>query len=86
MPGVRPATALVLLLAIITGANLFTEPYLLTGGGGPDGASTTPVLLMYQHGIQQGKPDIASAIGVVLVIMVLIIALANRRLTESRSS
>ncbi len=58
MPGVRPATALVLLLAIVTGANLFTEPYLLTGGGGPDGASTTPVLLMYQQGIEQGKPDI----------------------------
>ena len=40
VPGVRPATALVMLLAIVTGANLFTEPYLLTGGGGPDGAST----------------------------------------------
>ena len=56
VPGVRPATALVLLLAIITGANLFTETYLLTGGGGPDGASTTPVLLMYQLGIQQASP------------------------------
>ncbi|HZM65111.1 MAG TPA: sugar ABC transporter permease [Nakamurella sp.] len=82
VPGVRQATALVLLLAIVTGANLFTEPYLLTGGGGPDGASTTPVLLMYQQGIQQGKPDTASAIGVVLVILVLIVALINRRLTE----
>ena len=36
VPGVRPATLLVLLLATITGANLFTEPYLLTGGGGPE--------------------------------------------------
>ncbi len=82
VPGVQQATALVLLLAIVTGANLFTEPYLLTGGGGPDGASTTPVLLMYQQGIQQGKPDTASAIGVVLVSLVLIVALINRRLTE----
>jgi multiple sugar transport system permease protein len=82
VPGVRPATALVLLLAIVTGANLFTEPYLLTGGGGPDGASTTPVLLMYQQGIQQGKPDIASAIGVVLVIIVLIIAVVTRRIND----
>jgi multiple sugar transport system permease protein len=86
VPGVRPATALVMLLAIITGANLFTEPYLLTGGGGPDGASTTPVLLMYQLGIQQGKPDIASAIGVVLVIVVLIIALVSRRITERQGT
>lgn len=37
VPGVRQVTTLVTLLALITGANLFTEPYLLTGGGGPDG-------------------------------------------------
>ena len=68
IPGVRPATTLVVILAIITGANLFTEPYLLTNGGGPDGASASPVLLMYQKGIEQGNPDVAAAIGVMLVI------------------
>ena len=82
VPGVRTSTGLVTLLAIITGANLFTEPYLLTGGGGPAGASTSPVLLIYQKGIQQGNPDVASAIGVILVILVLIIALVNRWLSE----
>jgi multiple sugar transport system permease protein len=82
VPGVRPATLLVSLMAIITGANLFTEPYLLTNGGGPNGASTSPVLLMYQRGIEQGNPDTASAIGVVLVILVLLIALVNRRILE----
>ena len=46
-----------MILSIITGANLFTEPYLLTNGGGPNGASTTPVLLIYQLGIQQQNPD-----------------------------
>ncbi|MGH8774941.1 MAG: carbohydrate ABC transporter permease [Jiangellaceae bacterium] len=80
VPGVRPATVLVVLLATITGANLFTEPYLLTGGGGPTGASASPVLLMYQRGIEQGNPDVAAAIGVILVIGVLIISLVNRRL------
>jgi multiple sugar transport system permease protein len=82
VPGVRPATLLVSIMAIITGANLFTEPYLLTNGGGPNGASTSPVLLMYQRGIEQGNPDTASAIGVVLVILVLLISLVNRRLLE----
>jgi multiple sugar transport system permease protein len=82
VPGVRPATLLVSLMAIITGANLFTEPYLLTNGGGPNGASTSPVLLMYQRGIEQGNPDTASAIGVILVILVLLIAVVNRRLLE----
>ncbi len=82
VPGVRPATTLVVILATITGANLFTEPYLLTNGGGPDGASTSPVFVMYQKGIEQGSPDVASAIGVILVIGVLVISLINRRLLE----
>ncbi|NYG06128.1 multiple sugar transport system permease protein [Phycicoccus badiiscoriae] len=82
VPGVRPATTLVVILATITGANLFTEPYLLTNGGGPNGASTSPVFLMYQKGIEQGAPDIAAAIGVILVIAVLVISLINRRVLE----
>jgi multiple sugar transport system permease protein len=86
VPGVRPATVLVLLLATVTGANLFTEPYLLTGGGGPNGASSSPVLIMYQRGIEQGEPGIAAAIGVILVIGVLILAFAQRKLAGGDES
>ncbi len=82
VPGVRPATTLVVLLATVTGANLFTEPYLLTGGGGPDGASASPVLILYQRGIQQGEPDFAAALGVILMILVLGVSMINRRLIE----
>ena len=82
VPGVRPATTLVVILSTITGANLFTEPYLLTNGGGPNGASTSPVLVMYQKGIEQGSPDTAAAIGVLLVIGVLAISLVNKKLLE----
>jgi multiple sugar transport system permease protein len=86
IPGVRPATLLVLLISTIVGANLFTEPYLLTGGGGPNGASTSPVLLIYQQGIQQGHPGYAAAIGIVLVVVVLIIALLQNRFAGERNS
>jgi len=79
VPGVRSATVLVLLVSTVTGANLFTEPYLLTGGGGPNGASASPVLIMYQRGLQQGQPDVAAAIGIVLVVVVLIIAFLQNR-------
>ncbi|MBM0224269.1 MULTISPECIES: carbohydrate ABC transporter permease [Micromonospora] len=82
VPSVRPATTLVVVLATIWGANLFTEPYLLTGSGGPNGASMSPVLIMYQKGIQQGKPDFAAALGFVLVAAVLALSLLNRRLLE----
>ena len=86
VPGVRPATLLVVLLATITGANLFTEPYLLTGGGGPNGASTSPVLLIYQKGIEQGNPDVAAAIGVILILFVLVIAWLQRRFVGGEES
>ena len=86
VPSVRPATLLVVLLATITGANLFTEPYLLTAGGGPDGASTSPALLIYQRGIQQGTPDTAAAIGVILIVFVLIIAFLQRRFVGGEES
>jgi multiple sugar transport system permease protein len=85
VPGVRTATLLVLLVSTVTGANLFTEPYLLTNGGGPDGASASPVLLMYQKGIEQGQPDVAAAIGVILVILVLIIAFLQNRFAGDRN-
>nr|WP_217508555.1 sugar ABC transporter permease [Curtobacterium pusillum] len=86
VPGVRPATVLVLLLSTVIGANLFTEPYLLTGGGGPNGASTSPVLLIYQQGIQQGHPGYAAAIGIVLMIGVLVIAWLQNRFAGGRES
>jgi multiple sugar transport system permease protein len=37
---------------------------------------------MYQRGIEQGNPDVASAIGVLLVIGVLLISLVSRRVLE----
>jgi multiple sugar transport system permease protein len=84
VPAVRSQTALVVILALITGANLFTEPYLLTGGGGPNGSSSSPVLVMYQRGIQQGEPDFAAALGVILVLGVLLVAYLNRRFIEGK--
>ncbi|MDR6199408.1 multiple sugar transport system permease protein [Microbacterium sp. SORGH_AS428] len=84
LPGVAPVTSLVILLSIITTGQIFTEPYLLTGGG-PNGASLTPALLMYQKGIQQGQPDIAAAIGMILVLLVMIVSLVSRRLTERKN-
>jgi multiple sugar transport system permease protein len=72
-------------LAIITGANLFTEPYLLTGGGGPNGASSSPVLIMYQTGIQQGNAGAGAAIGVILVFFVGTVGLIARHISERNS-
>jgi multiple sugar transport system permease protein len=82
VPGVRPATTLVVIAATITGANFFTEPYLLTGRGGPNGASMSPVLLMYQEGIEQGHAGYAAAIGILLAVVVMGVSLVNRFVLE----
>jgi multiple sugar transport system permease protein len=74
VPAVRNVTILVTTLALIVGANLFTEPYLLTGGGGPNGASMTPALLIYQNGVEQGKPGVGAAMGILLTLFVLLVA------------
>ena len=82
VPGVRPATTLVVILATITGANFFTEPYLLTQGGGPNGTSVSPVFLMYREGIEQGHPGYAAAMGVTLAVAVMGLSLINRYVLE----
>ncbi|MBY5164097.1 carbohydrate ABC transporter permease [Salsipaludibacter albus] len=84
VPGVRSATALVVVLATIVGANFFTEPYLLTGGGGPNGASVSPVLLMYRAGIEQGDAGWAAALGVMLAVVVMALSAVNRFFLEDR--
>lgn len=82
VPGVRSATTLVVILATIVGANFFTEPYLLTGGGGPNNSSISPVLMMYREGIEQGNAGYAAAIGVILAIGVMAVSLLNRYVLE----
>jgi multiple sugar transport system permease protein len=82
VPGLRPATLLVVITAVITGANFFTEPYLLTGGGGPDNQTVSPVFLIYRFGIQQNHPGYAAAIGLLLAIGVLVISGINRFVLE----
>jgi multiple sugar transport system permease protein len=82
IPGLRPVTLLVVILSTIIGANLFTEPYLLTNGGGPVDQTLSPILYMYQVGIEQADAGYAAAIGVTMSVIVLGIATAQRFVLE----
>lgn len=84
VPGVRSATTLVVILSVIIGAQFFTEPYLLTNGGGPNGASVSPMLLMYQEGIEQGDAGYGAAIGVLLAAVVMVFSAVNNFVLEDR--
>ncbi|GAA2050266.1 sugar ABC transporter permease [Catenulispora yoronensis] len=79
VPGVRDITTLTITFSVIDGASLFTEPYLLTGGG-PYGTSVSPALLIYQKGVEQDDPALGAAIGMLLTVFVLVVAGISRRL------
>jgi multiple sugar transport system permease protein len=82
VPGVRLTTALVVILSTIIGANFFSEPYLLTNGGGPDNASVSPVFLIYREAIEQNHAGYAAAMGVMLAVAVMLLSLFNRFVLE----
>ena len=79
VPAVRHATALVTVLCVIGVANVFTEPYLMTYQGGPNGASTTPQLLSYLRMIQGPEVGYAAAIGVLMTSAVLLVSILGAR-------
>lgn len=65
LPQIRGIILVMLLLQIIGTMQLFTEPYLFTGGG-PQGATTTILLLIYNYAFVNGDFGAATALSVLL--------------------
>ena len=65
LPQIRGIILVMLLLQIIGTMQLFTEPYLFTGGG-PQGATTTILLLIYNYAFVNGDYGAATALSVLL--------------------
>ncbi|GIG68336.1 carbohydrate ABC transporter permease [Phytomonospora endophytica] len=69
VPQLRPVILFCLITSTIGTLQLFDEPYLLTGGG-PDNATLTPIIYLYQVGFQQLDFGYASAIAWVVVLLI----------------
>ncbi|HEX5913372.1 MAG TPA: sugar ABC transporter permease, partial [Rubrobacter sp.] len=70
-PLLRPTTFLLLILNVIYSLHVFDLIYVMTGGG-PGFATTVLVQYIYQQAFQESQMGYASAIGVVLYLMLLI--------------
>lgn len=81
VPQLRSITLLVVILSTIVGFQLFTEPYIMTGGG-PLNSSLSVVLYIYQRAFQSLEFGYAAAIGVVLAIIIMVTALIQRAFLE----
>src|SRR5699024_11005979 len=74
VPSLRPITLLVIILGTIWSFQVFDLVYVMTGGG-PGVSTTTIVMMIYQAGFQNFQMGYASAMAVVLFLLILIIAI-----------
>ncbi|WP_270976188.1 sugar ABC transporter permease [Trueperella sp.] len=70
IPGLRPVTVLCVILSTIWSFQVFDLVYVMTGGG-PGGATTTLVMAIYSRGFKLFRMGSASAIAVVLLIIII---------------
>ncbi|MFF3398720.1 carbohydrate ABC transporter permease [Streptomyces sp. NPDC002659] len=69
IPQTRLILSLMLLMQIIATMQVFTEPFLLTNGAGPEGSTTTVVYLIYQYAFNFNNYGGAAALGLVLLVL-----------------
>jgi multiple sugar transport system permease protein len=72
LPAIRPALGIVLTLAAIRGLRVFTEVYVLTGGG-PAGSTDVWMTRAYTLGFTRNDIGGASAASVVLLCVTLLL-------------
>ncbi len=83
LPQIRPIMLILLILQIIATVQIFIEPFTLTNGG-PVYGTTTIMLLIYNYAFQNGDLGAASALSVILFLVLVTLSLvyfgATRRL------
>ncbi|HXL01803.1 MAG TPA: sugar ABC transporter permease [Candidatus Atribacteria bacterium] len=81
VPLLRPITIFVIVITVISSYQLFTEPFLLTGGG-PGDATLTPALYLYQRGFSFLDLGYAASMGLVLGGIIFILSFVQRKLLK----
>ena len=82
LPSLKPTIIYVLTISIYGGLSMFTESYMLwQGNNSPNNIGLTIVGYLYRQGIEKNDMGYASAVGVVLLVIVLGINLVQLNLT-----
>lgn len=81
LPLVSPTLLVASVTAIITALQVFDQPYVLTRGG-PGDSTRSAVMVVYQTAFQQLEFGKASAIGLVLMVLIMLVTLAQFRLSR----
>ncbi len=84
-PLLSPTTFLLLILNIIYSTYVFDLIFVMTGGG-PGFSTTVLVQYVYQQAFEQGDMGYASAVGVVLYVLLMLFTLFQWRVTRQGES
>ena len=80
-PLLNPTIVFCVMMATIWCFQIFNEPYIMSEGG-PLGSSTTMTLYLYQMAFIKHKMSYASALGVIIAVMIMGISLLERKFFE----
>ena len=87
IPLLKPTTIYVLTISIFGGMAMFSESYMLFNGNkSPNNVATTLVGMLYRMGFEQNQLGIASAIGVIFLLIVLVVNVIQLRINGTSGS
>lgn len=81
MPMLKPILMFCAIMSIIGTVQLFTEPFLLTRGG-PDNATTTPMMYIYEYAFRSFHFGYASAAAYILTAIVAVLSYCQIRISK----
>jgi len=79
-PILMPTILLALLLIVVGTIQLWETIYVLTGEGGPGGATATPVYNIFQTAFKYGRPGYAAAKGIILLVVIGLVVAVQKRI------
>ena len=82
LPGIRPVLVLVAVISSISALKVFDEVFVTIQGA--KDADKTAVWMVYNTAFENGDYGYASAIGIVLFVIILVFSLVNLRLMRDR--
>ena len=81
LPLVSPTMLVASVMAIISALQIFDQPYVLTRGG-PGDETRTAVMVIYESAFQQLEFGLASAIGIVLTVLIIVVTAIQFQLSK----
>jgi multiple sugar transport system permease protein len=81
LPGISPITFFVLVTSIINAIQIFDIPWVMTQGG-PSNATQMIVMYLYVNAFRLQRMGLASAMGYIVFIAIMVITLINFRLSK----